>query len=125
DYFFSDERQRKVFALTRRKDRLRFPEAPDMKALAFEFESLDFLAVDRKFNSYFADFRGLPEGEMRLHQHEGVEFIYVLKGRLALKVGNELEYLEAGDSLYFDSQLPHGYSRCGTKPCSAIVVTAE
>jgi mannose-6-phosphate isomerase-like protein (cupin superfamily) len=49
----------------------------------------------------------------------------VLKGKLALKMGTEQQFLEAGDSLYFDSQLPHGYSRAGTKPCSAVVVTAE
>jgi hypothetical protein len=48
-----------------------------------------------------------------------------VKGKLALKVGSGQEILEAGDSLYFDSQLPHGYSRLGTKACSAIVVTAE
>jgi quercetin dioxygenase-like cupin family protein len=54
-----------------------------------------------------------------------VEFIYVLKGRLALKVGSDVEYFDAGDSLYFDSQLPHGYSRSGSKSCSALVVTAE
>ena len=125
EYFFADERHKRTFAVTRRRDRLRFPEAPEMDQLAFEFESLDFPATDRKFNSYLADFRGLPEGKMHTHQHAGVEFIYVLKGRLTLKVGTELEYLEAGDSLYFDAQLPHGYSRSGTKPCSAIVITAE
>jgi mannose-6-phosphate isomerase-like protein (cupin superfamily) len=125
EYFFTDERQRKVFAIARRNDRLRFPETPGTKEPAFDFESLDFPATDRKFNSYFAEFRAVAVDKVKLHQHQGVEFIYVLKGRLALKVGADTEFLEAGDSLYFDSQLPHGYSRAGTKPCSALVVTAE
>ena len=86
---------------------------------------MDFLATDRKFNAYLADFKAVSAGKARLHQHSGVEFIYVLKGRLALKVGTDEEILDAGDSLYFDSQLPHGYSRVGTKPCSAVVITAE
>jgi|HubBroStandDraft_6_1064221.scaffolds.fasta_scaffold07227_9 hypothetical protein len=59
------------------------------------------------------------ESSIRRCQHSRV------KGKLALKVGSGQEILEAGDSLYFDSQLPHGYSRLGTKACSAIVVTAE
>ena len=96
-----------------------------MDSPAFDFESLDFLATDRKFNAYLADFRSVPPEQVHMHQHAGVEFIYVLKGKLALKIGAEQETLDAGDSLYFDSQLPHGYSRLGSKPCSAIVVTAE
>lgn len=125
EHFFTDERQKHLFALARRKERLKFPEAPGLDNFAFNFESLDYPATDRKFNSYLADFRAVPQGKMRVHQHRGVEFIYVLRGRLALKIGLDTEYLEAGDSLYFDSQLPHGYSRTGAKPCSALVVTAE
>jgi transcriptional regulator with XRE-family HTH domain len=125
DHFFGDEKGRHTFAITRKKDRLRFPEAPSLDEVAFDFESLDYLATDRKFNAYLADFREIPPDKVRQHQHAGVEFIYVLKGRLALKVGSDFEYIDAGDSLYFDSQLPHGYSRSGSKPCSALVVTAE
>jgi len=125
DFFFSDERQRYSFALVRKKDRLRFPEAPELDHAAFDFESLDFLASDRKFNAYLAEFRAVPTAQLHLHQHSGVEFIYVVRGKLALKIGVEAETLDAGDSLYFDSQFPHGYSRVGAKPCSALVITAE
>jgi quercetin dioxygenase-like cupin family protein/DNA-binding XRE family transcriptional regulator len=125
DHFFGNEREKHVFALARKKDRLRFPESPEVEPTAFDFESLDFLATDRKFNAYFATFHSVPVEKIRIHQHPGVEFIYVLKGKLTLRVGAEQEVLDAGDSLYFDAQLPHGYSRTGCKPCSAIVVTAE
>jgi transcriptional regulator with XRE-family HTH domain len=125
EYFFADEKQRHTFAVARKQDRLRFPEAPGISDLAFDFESLDYPATERRFNSYLADFKNVPLEKVRLHQHQGVEFIYVLKGRLALKIGAETEFLDAGDSLYFDAQLAHGYSRAGTKPCSALVVTAE
>jgi transcriptional regulator with XRE-family HTH domain len=125
EHFFTDEKLKHVFAVTRKKDRLRFPEAPGLSETAFDFESLDFLATDKKFSAYLADFKTIAAEKVRLHQHPGVEFIYVLKGKLALKVGTEQEILEAGDSLYFDSQMAHGYSRAGTKPCSAIVITAE
>ena len=125
DHFFSDERDKRTFALVRRRDRLRFPEAPDIDPKAFDFEALDFPATNRKFNAYLADFHSVPAEKIRVHQHPGVEFIYVLKGKLGLKVGADQEILDAGDSLYFDAQLPHGYSRLGNKPCSAIVITAE
>jgi transcriptional regulator with XRE-family HTH domain len=125
EYFFNDEKQRHVFVIARKKDRLRFPEAPGLEQKAFDFESLDFGVTDRKFNAYLANFHAMPSEKIRMHQHAGVEFIYVTQGKLALKVGTEEEVLEAGDSLYFDAQLPHGYARVGTKPCSALVVTSE
>ena len=125
EHFFNDEKLRHTFALTRKKDRLRFPESPDLEETAFDFESLDFLATDRKFNAYLAEFKPMAPEKIHIHQHAGVEFIYVLKGKLTLKVGEDQEVLEAGDSLYFDSQLPHGYARHGTQTCSAVVITAE
>lgn len=125
DHFFSDQKERHTFAIARKKDRLRFPELPGSEEAAFDFEALDYLATDRKFNAYLADFREIAADKIRLHQHAGVEFIYVLKGRLTLKVGADIEHFDAGDSLYFDSQMPHGYSRSGSKTCSALVITAE
>ncbi len=125
EYFFDDEMGRHTFAVVRKRDRLRFPEAPELEQIAFNFESLDYLATDRKFNAYLADFESIAAEHVRLHQHPGVEFIYVLKGKLTLKVGAKQEFLETGDSLYFDAQLPHGYSRVGAKTCTALVITAE
>ncbi len=125
EHFVNDEKLRHTFALTRKKDRLRFPESPDLEETAFDFESLDFLATDRKFNAYLAEFKPMAPEKIHIHQHAGVEFIYVLKGKLTLKVGEDQEVLEAGDSLYFDSQLPHGYARHGAQACNAIVITAE
>ena len=40
--------------------------------------------------------------------HPGVEFIYILEGRLDYRHGNHLYGLEPGDSLTFDSKIPHG-----------------
>jgi quercetin dioxygenase-like cupin family protein len=52
-----------------------------------------------------------------------VEFIYTLKGRLNVHIDGQEHALESGDSMYFDSGLPHGYRRGGTSTCCAIVVT--
>lgn len=41
-------------------------------------------------------------------QHEGIELIYMLTGRVAYKHGDQLYHLEAGDTLLFDSSAPHG-----------------
>jgi transcriptional regulator with XRE-family HTH domain len=123
EYFFSDDQKRHVVAIVRRAQRKRFPERPDGRDISFYFESLDFAAVERKLNAYHAEFQPLQPGKARLHHHTGVEFLSVLRGKLELHIGTEDQILESGDSIYFDSSLPHSYRRVSQKPCSAIVVT--
>jgi len=60
--------------------------------------------------------------------HEGEEFVYLLEGRVEFKLvvdgRAQLFVLEPGDSLYFDSTLPHsGRSLQGES--KALVVVAE
>ncbi|WP_305983797.1 XRE family transcriptional regulator [Roseibium sp. MMSF_3544] len=41
-------------------------------------------------------------------QHEGMEFLYMLEGRVEYRHGDQLYLLEPGDSLLFDADAPHG-----------------
>jgi len=123
DYFFTAEREKPVVAVARHQERLRFPEKPGARDVAYEFESLDFPAVQRLLNSYHAEFFAVPAEKMRRHQHPGAEFIYVLSGTLTLNVADDEHVLEARDSVYFDSSAPHGYRKSGGRTCCALVVT--
>ncbi len=124
DYFFTDERKRHVVAIVRKKDRLRFAEKMGSATPAYHFESLDFPANQRKFNAFLANFDAGPSDKVTLHQHTGVEFLYVLRGKLDLTIGSDLHSLEAGDSIYFDSNMRHGYQRATSQATTAVVVTA-
>ncbi|MBY6203100.1 XRE family transcriptional regulator [Maritalea mobilis] len=41
-------------------------------------------------------------------QHEGIEFLYMLEGRVSYRHGDKMYDLEPGDSLLFDADSPHG-----------------
>ena len=41
-------------------------------------------------------------------QHEGLEFLYMLEGAVVYRHGDRLYRMEAGDSLFFDADAPHG-----------------
>jgi transcriptional regulator with XRE-family HTH domain len=123
EYFFADDQKRHVIGIVRRGERKRFPERPDGRDISFHFESLDFAAVERKLNAYYAEFQKLQPGKARPHRHPGVEFLSVLHGKLELHIGTQEYTLEVGDSIYFDSSLPHSYRRVSPKACDAIVVT--
>ena len=41
-------------------------------------------------------------------QHEGIELIYMLEGRLGYRHADQIYDLDPGDSLIFDADAPHG-----------------
>jgi transcriptional regulator with XRE-family HTH domain len=122
EYFFREERKNSI-ALIRRTERQRFPDRPATDDISYFFESLDFAATERKLNAYFADFQPIAPEKARVHFHPGIEFLYVIAGELELKIGTEEFQLEEGDSIYFDSSIPHSYRRAGKKTCNGLVVT--
>ena len=124
DYFFTDERKRLVVAIVRKQDRVRFPERPGGGEIAYHFESLDFKATERKLNAFLAEFEPVAMEKVRMHQHPGVEFLYMIRGKIDLIIGSDVHTLDAGDASYFDSGVRHGYRRAGRQPSTAVIVTA-
>ena len=124
DFFFSGAREKPLAAVMRRSERIRLPDRPGGRDVAFRFESLDYGATERRFNSYFAEFFPVAPDKLRPHQHPGVEFIHTLEGTLSVHLNGDEYVLEAGDSMYFDSTVPHAYRRSGGKSCTALVVTS-
>jgi transcriptional regulator with XRE-family HTH domain len=124
EYFFNPE-PKPVLEIVRKKDRLRFPDSPDNRKVTYYFESLDFPVPNRALNSYLAEFEPIDEERIRLHEHPGIELLYVLSGRLELRIGADKYELSEGDSIYFDSTASHGYRRQGSKRTTALVVTVN
>jgi transcriptional regulator with XRE-family HTH domain len=89
DYFFTDERKRRVVSIVRKAERVRFPGRAGIQDLPYYFECLDNRATERKLSAYLAEFEDAPGEKPRSHQHAGVEFLYVIKGSLTVKIGGE------------------------------------
>jgi transcriptional regulator with XRE-family HTH domain len=87
------------------------------------FECIDFRAGDRRLNAFYAEFPKTATARARAHEHDGVEFIYMLSGSLTLKIGEEEHKLRKEDAIYFASSVVHSYRAVGNSPCSAVVVT--
>ena len=64
---------------------------------------------------------------IHLATHSGQEFDLVLSGRLKVQIGKHVEYLDEGDSIYYDSSTPHGMIAVGGKDCvfCAVVLPGE
>ena len=80
--------------------------------------NLDFYTLgsgkkDRHMEPFVIDVQ-LREGDAPpLSSHEGEEFIYVLSGNIEINYGQSTYNLEAGDSIYYDSIVPHDVHATG------------
>jgi transcriptional regulator with XRE-family HTH domain len=125
EFFFAGARDKPLVALARKDQRVQLPDRAGAREVAYRFEALDYPATERRFNCYYAEFFPVPPERLRPHDHPGVEFIYAIQGTLSVHLRGEEHALGAGDSIYFDSTVPHAYRRSAGRTCSAIVVTAQ
>ncbi|WGW11567.1 helix-turn-helix transcriptional regulator [Saxibacter everestensis] len=56
-----------------------------------------------------------PQGEPTPQRHEGYEWVYVLRGKLRLILGEHDIILSSGEAAEFDTQTPHWFGRGGTE----------
>lgn len=61
----------------------------------------------RQFESFLIDMKDDNAAYARF-QHPGQEFIYMLKGRMRYRIGEQVFFMEPGDSLTFLSDAIHG-----------------
>ena len=76
-------------------------------------EDVDFLHV-------IYDVGGSSSPEERLMRHPGREYGYVLSGRLGVQLGFERHELAPGDSIAFDSTMPHRLWNLGDEAVHGI-----
>lgn len=71
------------------------------------FYSLARNKSDRNMEPFMVTVEYKSPQEAECSTHEGEEFIYVLDGEVELRYGSSHYKLEKGDSIYYDSIVPH------------------
>lgn len=72
-----------------------------------EFFSLASNKRDRHMEPFVIDIHPTVSEDCMLSSHEGEEFIFVLKGAIEVTYGKDQHILQVGDSIYYDSVVPH------------------
>jgi mannose-6-phosphate isomerase-like protein (cupin superfamily) len=73
--------------------------------------------VDRHMEPLFIEIG--PEEPATLTSHEGEEFLIAVSGQLVVHFGKDRHLLEPGDSVYYNSIVPHSVSAGGGAPATA------
>lgn len=72
-----------------------------------QYHSLSASKADRHMEPFIIDINQTDENAYELSSHEGEEFIYVMEGVVEIAYGKKKHVIEAGDSIYYDSIVPH------------------
>ena len=68
---------------------------------------------------------GAEYEDLELVSHEGQECDIVIRGHMKIQIGGHSEILHAGDTIYYDSSIPHGMTAVDGEDCAfyAIVLS--
>ncbi|MCK9241404.1 XRE family transcriptional regulator [Desulfocurvus sp.] len=79
----------------------------------YDYKSLAYRFTGRRMEPFLIRVPPKAPEQVNTAAHAGQEFIYMLEGRLEITLAGRPEILEPGDSLYFNSETPHGLRALG------------
>jgi len=89
---------------------------------SLRFHSLGRGKVDRHMEPFFIELLPESSSEANISSHEGEEFIIVTSGKVKVNYGKKEYVLEPGDSIYYNSIVPHNVSCHGGVSASIVAV---
>jgi len=89
---------------------------------AYKYQALAGNFQNRKADPFMVTVDPKTVTSVIFNSHPGQEFNYMIEGKLKIFIGSKEMILEPGDSIYFDSGLPHGMLALENKPAKFLAV---
>lgn len=89
----------------------------------YKYKNLAYNFQNKKAEPFLVTVEALSDdAPISLNAHPGQEMDYVLEGTIIIKVGESTITLNEGDTLYYDSNYPHGMKAVGDKPAKFLAI---
>ena len=93
---------------------------------AYDYKHLAFTFRNKMAEPFMVTVEARPASELpEPHTHAGQEFNYIVEGRLTFNLSGISYVLSEGDSVYFDSGLPHFINANDGKPAKFLAVVMK
>lgn len=86
------------------------------------YQHLAYNFANKKAEPFLVTVSSNYDEKIHLNIHSGQEFNYCVEGRIMILIDGQEIVMEPGDSLYFDSGIPHGMRALDGKPAKFIAV---
>lgn len=101
---------------------------PVKRRESFEYQHLSYLFRDRNIEPFlvtapYSDAE--QEKPIALSAHEGQEFDYILTGKMKFIIGEKTKIFEPGDSIIYDSSVPHGMIAIDGEECKFLAILVK
>ncbi|RJP71517.1 MAG: cupin domain-containing protein, partial [Candidatus Abyssobacteria bacterium SURF_17] len=119
---------RKKYEVVRRGEHKKVSRrpTPEKSPLSYSYEALSYRLTTRHMEPFLVEFDVDIDEDVPPLSHTGEEFVYVLDGEIEFHAEDEVVRLTKGDSLYFDSSMPHAFiGRGNVKPRAVVVIYPE
>jgi mannose-6-phosphate isomerase-like protein (cupin superfamily) len=127
-YFFK-EKPKSPYVIVRKDERKTVSRVASKEGMSYgySYESLGADKKDRMMEPFIVTLDPGPIKHVKQSTHDGEEFIFVLEGEMEVTLGDHSDVLVPGDSIYYDSKIPHRVTAHGEKPTKilAVLYTAE
>ncbi len=123
-YFFREEESQERAVVVRKHERKKtFRPVHDQRQEAgYLYEALAYTKNGKHMEPFLVEFEPKRKDRLTLLNHRGEEFLFLFRGRLAFHYDEKETILGPGDSLYFESGVPHGFRALQGRKAQAIVV---
>ena len=91
---------------------------------AYDYKHLAFTFKNKKAEPFLVTVEPSDE-PAEMHEHDGQEFNYILHGTVMFYIGEVSYELTKGDSVYFDSSVPHAEKAVGDKQAQFLAVVIK
>lgn len=120
-HFFQETGQETGIVVVRKEDRYGIAKGPHISHIGYQYEPLAYPKIDKSMEPFIVHMEQRSADDVVYNNHRGEEFLFVLEGLLEFRCADTVVTLKEGDSLYFDSSIPHGY-RGVDGPVKTLVV---
>ncbi len=121
-HFFRGTDADTSMVVVRKTDRYGVAKGPHITHIGYQYEPLAYPKIDKAMEPFIVHMEERAAEAIVYNNHRGQEFLYVLEGRLEFRRGDSVVLLDEGDSLYFDSVVPHGYRGIGGTAKTLVII---
>lgn len=107
--FFQKTNQDTNMVVVRKEDRYGVAKGPHISHIGYSYEPLAYPKADKNMEPFIVHMEKRAADDIVYNNHKGEEFLLLLEGALEFRYGDNTVVLTEGDSVYFDSSIPHGY----------------
>jgi len=121
-FFQNDDSEKRVILVRSNESKVIDSRYFGREESGYYYEALAYKKSKKYMEPFLVEFKRKRVDQLSYFSHDGEEFIYLLEGTLEFRTETEQYVLYPGDSLYFESSIPHAYRAMGRRNAKALTV---